>query len=669
MDRSVLAEHVAGLRVLDARGVRIDRELLAALLDAFGEPDGFGQRLGDVDFSDATFTDGVAFSECVFAGFARFGGARFDYDATFGGSTFEHTPVFEGAEFNGHAGFTIMDRPADGVQQHTIFAHRARFAGARFLGGATFDGATFRRTADFEGAEFSQGTTFHRAEFTAWASFVSISSGWEQRQDEFPTLSFAGAHFAGGLDLGRARLVGNVSFEGSRFDHGTSFAGTHFGGWARFDDAAFSGKTSFTDPQGPATEFAGDASFQRVAFTGPTEFADVIFHQRATFARARLAGDFTFDRTRFLGEASFDESALTGHGHRVFDGTVCEGVISFQGAAIERARTFGPVALHSRFVLDRATFIDPLRIDASGGLITAVQAQFRKGLDLRLRWSSVLFEDVDLSAPSSIATAVPFEEIERAESAEGESPHATPRPRILSLRRSNVSGLYLDDVDLRPCRFAGATNLSSLRIDGTESFAFTPDGWRWTRRRAIAEEHQWRSDRRHGEGWYPKACQPDLDDVVSKPDRPFTVQGPAALAPIYRALRVGHEANRDEPGAADSYYGEMEMRRRAGDSRSERLLLTAYWLVAGYGLRASRALTALVVTIILFSLIFWAFGFADRRPYIDALVFTTADSSSLFRAPASGLNLFGTVLELGLRLLGPLFIGLALLSVRGRIKR
>jgi hypothetical protein len=35
------------------------------------------------------------------------------------------------------------------------------------------------------------------------------------------------------------------------------------------------------------------------------------------------------------------------------------------------------------------------------------------------------------------------------------------------------------------------------------------------------------------------------------------------IANLYRALRKGREDSKDEPGAADLYYGEMEMRRKA----------------------------------------------------------------------------------------------------------
>ena len=44
---------------------------------------------------------------------------------------------------------------------------------------------------------------------------------------------------------------------------------------------------------------------------------------------------------------------------------------------------------------------------------------------------------------------------------------------------------------------------------------------------------------------------------------------PAQVAAVYRDRRRSFEAKSDEPGAADFYYGEMEMRRRCACRRTE----------------------------------------------------------------------------------------------------
>jgi len=56
---------------------------------------------------------------------------------------------------------------------------------------------------------------------------------------------------------------------------------------------------------------------------------------------------------------------------------------------------------------------------------------------------------------------------------------------------------------------------------------------------------------------------------------------PKDLAQIYRDFRKGREDEKNEPGAADFYYDEMEMRRYAVSQGSfEKLFLTAYRFVS-----------------------------------------------------------------------------------------
>jgi hypothetical protein len=134
-----------------------------------------------------------------------------------------------------------------------------------------------------------------------------------------------------------------------------------------------------------------------------------------------------------------------------------------------------------------------------------------------------------------------------------------------------------------------------MSIDVSCDFDHTRRSLRYTPRRIVREER--------GMRWPDPG--PQLHSTIEFGD----------VAAVYRALRKALEDHKDEPSAADFYYGEMEMRRLTRPEKrvsvaerlatvGERSILTLYWLVAGYGLRASRALAALLVTIALFAVAF-----------------------------------------------------------------
>lgn len=82
---------------------------------------------------------------------------------------------------------------------------------------------------------------------------------------------------------------------------------------------------------------------------------------------------------------------------------------------------------------------------------------------------------------------------------------------------------------------------------------------------------------------------------------------------MYRELRKGREDAKEELGAADFYYGEMAMRRQAARG-VERWLLTGYWAVSGYGLRASRAVAAFLIVVVVFAGLLYGWGFQSPSP-------------------------------------------------------
>jgi hypothetical protein len=62
---------------------------------------------------------------------------------------------------------------------------------------------------------------------------------------------------------------------------------------------------------------------------------------------------------------------------------------------------------------------------------------------------------------------------------------------------------------------------------------------------------------------------------------------------------------------------------------------------------------------------------ASGRGFFAALEFAARDSLSLLRAPVPDYPLtpVGTIVDILLRLVGPLLVGLGLLAVRGRTRR
>jgi len=461
-------------------------------------------------------------------------------------------------------------------------------------------------------------------------------------------------------------------------------------------------------------------------------FGRATFSGDARFSEATFSGDAWFGGTTFSGDASFSEATFSGDAW-------------FGGTTFERAREFGPLLALAALDLDAAAFDRAIRIEVSSNALSCRGTRFREGANLQVRWAEVVLDEAEFAGPSILATAEPNDAIkgregelaalcqgrarlvrerskrERSEQMRLEQARSG-RARIVSLRRANVGNLALSGVDLAACRFEGAHNLDGLRTEGA-TFAQPPSGWgwnkpwpfprKWTPRHVLGEEHEWRSHQADSQGWYPPECWPPWGLTESGSSRTEAPR-PQQIAPIYRDLRKGREDNKDEPGAADFYYGEMEMRRQrprsrataqptggdrlgeppdehGGDARadasapedaalrstplSERLILALYWLVSGYGLRASRALTALLVTVVLFAVCFWAIGFGSQPPgrspdFIRALLFSVESTSSLFRVPDTpGLTRIGEALQIVLRLIGPLFFGLALLSLRGRVKR
>jgi Pentapeptide repeats (9 copies) len=517
---------------------------------------------------------------------------------------------------------------------------------------------------------------------------------------------FDGAQFSGDASFKGAQFSGLASFKGAQFSGDASFSGARFIEDAAFDEAQFSGTAQFS-----GALFNEDASFDEAQFSGVAGFSEARFGEDARFNGTRFSEDALFNGAQFGGIAGFSGALFSEaqfSGLARFSRAQFSGLAKFYRAQFKRAGTFGPVFAASNLVLDRAMFEQDILIEVVGSALVCTASRFAEAATLRLRYAEVVLDDAVFAKPSTIALAPdPFKHRDPDADAEVESfdegPLAraeggrSPQPRLLSLRGVDVTTLTLSELDLAACLFQGAHQLDQLRIEGARPFADTPAAWRlrlgrwwvpvwrrWSRRQTLAEEHHWRSEpepvsqSEPGRGlrlaqpaWHGPASQtPSLVKRVTG----HQVQRltPDRLAVLYRALRKAQEDSKDEPGAADFYYGEMEMRRLASTTPwGERVILTLYWLVAGYGLRGLRTLTALAVVVVALAGLFHAVGFVPTRPapsWWDSLLYTAGSTLSISDDTLK-LTAWGKLLRILLRVLGPLLLGLALLSVRNRVKR
>ncbi|RJL35895.1 hypothetical protein D5H75_03755 [Bailinhaonella thermotolerans] len=432
---------------------------------------------------------------------------------------------------------------------------------------------------------------------------------------------------------------GAADFAGATFPADVSFHGAGFSAWAGFGHATFLGDAGFGQAR-----FTGPAAFDSAVFSGRALFTGARFLEGADFARSSFARDALFGATRVIGEARFHEARFAGD-------------LLVTGRADE-------------LDLTRATAEGEVHVEVAARAVLAEGLRAKDRVSLRLRAARVDLSGAvcagaltvhGLQEPITHAADSPSRPLRQVDESGLADPRLgrVPLAAVTSLRGLDAGQVVLTDVDLTGCLFAGVHRADQIQLDGRCVFATDPR----RRRRVLAEEHHWRARRRFLRGRGPGRWSPAPEGV-----RP--VDSPR-LEVLYRQLRKALEDAKNEPGAADFYYGEMEM-RRAGARRAERLLLWLYWLVSGYGLRAWRALAAMLAVVAALALGMAHAGFPRPVPYLDALLHSlramVAVDVKTANVPETVTH-WGQVLQVMLRVSGPLFVGLAALAIRNRVKR
>ena len=523
------------------------------------------------------------------------------------------------------------------------------------FGNAWFEEVTFEGEATFDEATFEGNVRLE------WATFEGDAG-------------FSGATFKDDADFTEATFKGDAWFEGATFK-----------GDAWFAETTFKGNTTFAE-----ATFKGNAWFESATFEGSTEFVGAIFKRDTWFEGATFEGDTWFESATFKGDVDFELATF-------------DQEIYFRHAVFERWVDVGPLVCGGVVELSGALFNGPTVLRLAAKRVECHMARWLSTAELRLRYATVDLAHAVLEYPLTIATEpAPFLDT-RGKEVDEQKVTLPPDPgvRVASLRGVDAAHLVLADVDLSRCLFTGTVNLDQVQLQGDCTFAGVPTGTHWQRwlpmrfttRRTLVEEHYWRARQRGAvPGWNP-------------PEEQARRVGPAQLAPVYRALRKAFEDGKNEPGAADFYYGEMEMRRHdpVNTSRGERALLHAYWALSGYGLRAARALGWLAVSMLATIVLLMGWGLPQEDPQQEAtgvvppgrgrVTFTieaadprnpTGDrwtgerfekalnitlNSVVFRSSGQELTTTGTYVEMTSRFVEPALLALAILAVRQRIKR
>jgi uncharacterized protein YjbI with pentapeptide repeats len=434
-----------------------------------------------------------------------------------------------------------------------------------------------------------------------------------------------------------------------------------------------------------ATQFGGNARFYGVVVGGTAWFTDAVFNRDVSFRGAAFARQGRFEGARVHGELNAD--GIVTEGPLRFEATVVDGRATFAEGTFISAQTWELTA-NGGLNLARAAFRDGLDASLSAPMVDCSHGRFGAESNIRMRRGVLLMDNTSFRR-SSVIAGDPVDD------------DSSP-PRLASTRYADLRNVVISTLDLRECAFSGAHNLDGVRLDASVllngaprgiaiALAFPPIVW-WSKRETLIEEHLWRQGRRNGAKWR-----------LNAPAHAPSAQTAGEVAALYRALRKGREDARDQPGSASFYYGEMEMRRRQARAFSaDRIVLSLYWLFAGYGLRPGRPLAALLASLTLFAGLFQVYGFEDtahpfasaqagvsaplvQRPVgrlpdslndlraayssSDAWTYSVTAASAIAGGPDARLTPAGRIYRALLRVLGPIFIGLTLLSVRARVKR
>jgi hypothetical protein len=319
------------------------------------------------------------------------------------------------------------------------------------------------------------------------------------------------------------------------------------------------------------------------------------------------------------------------------------GIFRAPGLRAPNAHRVGPMAVENDCDLTYARFEERVLLEVKARELRLTGSQFSAGGRIAADSASTYLDGVTLGGPLQVSGTV-----DRA----GD-------PTIVTVQGADAGAMTFAHVNMTRCIFSGAHGLSEITLEPTVKLLQSP---RLTaRRRCIADEFAWRATLSRLRSWRWR-----------RSDTPQAKLRASEVAGVYRSLRRAYESRSDQPGAADFYYGEMEMRRNSLDAGfPEWAIVSAYWLLSGYALRAWRVCFWLVCLLLGGGYAMARWGFVFRTRFYTGFM-------HLVRSAVPGLrptyhdaivSQTGTWLQIAFAILTPLLLALLVLALRNRVRR
>ena len=473
------------------------------------------------------------------------------------------------------------------------------------------------------------------------------------------------------IDFTGADIQAHVSFDGYSVNS-IYLYGSIIRQYFRFSNCKFLGQlvAMFCFPN------SADLSFSNVIFTKDTYisyahtkdvslgFSDCDFQNQ--FTADGIGGDdtsFWMERCSFKRDLQLRGAKPRGlilkecliNGSLDLENTCCSD-FSAENLKTFNTHIFGPMQSENNISLNNAMFDANIKLDVKSKVLNLKGARFERGGQIIADSSKIIVDNLVTGDPLFISGKVPDR-----------------KPIINSLQGADTGRITFSNVDMSSCIFYGARDLNKITIEPTITFALSPGRYD-IKRRCIADEFAWRIKSRN---WLSKIWEKTWIRTISgEEDQSISdqvTQLPTLEAPqvaiVYRSLRNSFEGKKDLMNAADFYYGEMEMRRHnLSASVSDRIILTLYWIISGYGLYAARALICLFIAILTGALCLFKFGFTTQSTFMESLIFSFRSAIPGLQ-PTGELTIIGEWTEIVLSILGPVLAALAALAIRERVKR